>query len=99
MANNGVSLKVLNPTGIDVTEKKRLADRPDNLDGKKIGLIWNNKPQSDVLLDEIGNLLKEKFPRSEIIHLNVTDCCTQLPQEELESLANKIDVGAFAGGD
>lgn len=94
-----VELEVLNPTGIDIIERKGLASRPNTLDGKRIGLIWNRKPNAEVLLDEIGKLLKERFSHAEIHHLSVSDCCTELPHGELEAIAKQIDVGVFSSAD
>ncbi|OGN96211.1 MAG: hypothetical protein A2Y89_01540 [Chloroflexi bacterium RBG_13_51_18] len=41
---------------------KGLAPRLDNLDGKKIGLLCNNKRAAPLILDAAEKLLKKKFP-------------------------------------
>ncbi len=99
MNGSEIRLEVLNPTGVDLTKKRSLAARPDTLDYKRIGLVWNRKPACEVLLAEIGKLLKERYPTAEIHSLQVSDCCTKLPPGELEAIAKQIDVGVFAGAD
>ena len=94
-----VMLEVLDPTGVEVEKTKKLAPRPDTLEGKRIGLIWNTKPNADVLLDEIGKLLKERYPTAQTVPSRITFVCIKLPPGELEAIAKNIDVAVFASGD
>jgi len=43
-----------------------LAPRLEKLDGKKIGLLCNNKRASPLILDVTESLIKEKFPTATI---------------------------------
>jgi hypothetical protein len=45
---------------------KGLAPRLDKLDGKKIGLLCNNKRAAPLILDVTERLIKEKFPTATI---------------------------------
>ena len=54
-------LKVLNPESETRVEKVTGAPRVASLDGKRVGLIFNEKPQGDVLLERTAELLKERF--------------------------------------
>ncbi len=47
----------LDPTGEKETISRSLAERPDNLDGKVIGLLDIIKPRGDVFLDRLEELL------------------------------------------
>jgi hypothetical protein len=94
-----VELKVLNPEGEPVKKEKRLAPRPDTLEGKKIGLIWNGKPYADKLLKEIGKLLVERHPTAETVFRRISFTSVKLPPGELEEIAKDIDVGVFTAGD
>jgi hypothetical protein len=94
-----VELEVLNPEGKIVKRGKTLAPRLENLEGKKIGLVWNGKPNGDKLLNEIGKLLKERYPTSETAFHRISFSGTKLPPGELESIAKDIDAGVFTSGD
>ena len=57
------SYEVLSPWAeADPIPLKGLAPRLDKLDGKKIGLLCNNKRAAPLILDVAEKLLKEKFP-------------------------------------
>ena len=94
-----VTLEVLDPTGVTIAKKKSLAPRLETLEGKKIGLVWNRKPNGDVLLDEIGKVLKERYPSVEAIPCPLSYCCRLLPPGELEGIAKGIDAAVSTGGD
>ena len=57
-----VILKVLDPTGADLEGRVNPAPRPSTLEGKGIGIVWNQKPRSDVLLGYVEELLRKRFP-------------------------------------
>ena len=94
-----VELEVLNPEGKIVKKEKSLAPRLETLEGKKIGLVWNGKPNGDKLLNEIGDLLKERYPTAETVFRRVSFSGVKLPPGELEAIAKDIDAGVFASGD
>ena len=62
-----VSYEVLSPWAeADPIPLKGLALRLDKLDGKKIGLLCNNKRAAPLILDAAEKLLKKKFPTIKI---------------------------------
>ena len=50
----------LDPTSERATIARTLAERPDSLDGKVIGLLDIIKPRGDVFLDRLETLLNER---------------------------------------
>jgi len=61
------SYEVLSPWAeADPIPLSGLAARLDKLDGKKIGLLSNNKRAAPVILDATEKLLKEKFSTAKI---------------------------------
>ena len=54
-------ITVLSPIGVNLTEAQAIAARIPDLNGKIIGLVNNNKPNSRLLQDYIVNLLREKY--------------------------------------
>ena len=98
-SNTEVILEVLAPIGEERPKRKPLASRPDTLDGKKIGLVWNNKPNGDVFLAGVERWVKERHPSAETLGRPISTCCAELPEGELERIAKDIDVAVFALGD
>jgi hypothetical protein len=59
--------EVLSPWAeADPIPLKGLSPRVDKLDGKKIGLLCNNKRAAPLILDVTERLIKEKFPNASI---------------------------------
>ena len=94
-----VELEVLNPAGEPVKMDTILAPRPQTLEGKKIGLVSNGKPNAEKLLNEIGDFLKERYPTARTVFRKISYTSRKLPPGELEAIADDIDVGIFSSGD
>ena len=93
------TLEVLDPSGVTIAERKTLAPRLETFEGKKIGLVWNTKPNGEVLLEEIGELLKERYPGAEILPRTLLFGWREPPPGELEGIAKDIDAAVFTTGD
>lgn len=59
--------EVVNPAGVKKVTPMELAPRLASLEGKTVGLKWNQKPNGNIFLDRIAELLKEKVPGVKII--------------------------------
>ena len=95
-----VNLEVLQPIGLDVKEgKTNAAQRLDNLEGKRIGLVWNSKEYGDKLLDKVEELLADRYPTTEISRWRLRECCQAPPDGELENIAEKVDAVVYTLGD
>ncbi|HEY0453313.1 MAG TPA: hypothetical protein VGD70_29710 [Actinophytocola sp.] len=44
-----------------------LARRPDSLDGKRIGLLWNAKVNADIYLHRLQELIVDRHPGVEFV--------------------------------
>jgi len=62
-----VEWELLVPEGVAIQEPLKLASRITSLEGKTIGLRWNGKPNGEILLNKVVDLLKEKVPSLKII--------------------------------
>ena len=62
--NNGGNVIFYDPVGEVDEQKHAIAPRLDTLDGKVIGLLDNTKHFADVLLQDIGELLRSDFPQA-----------------------------------
>lgn len=93
-----VVLKVLDPTGADLATRVNPAPRLNTLEGKSIGIVWNQKPCSDVLLGYVEELLRERFPTAQFSKW-LAPICTP-PEEGLrERIAKEVDAIIYASGD
>jgi hypothetical protein len=59
--------ELVNPAGVIKITPIKMAARINSLEGKTIGLKWNQKPNGNIFLDRIAELLKEKVPSAKII--------------------------------
>jgi len=98
-------LKTVDPTGIGTEKGRNYAPRLHSLDGKRMGLVWNTKPNGDVLLDEVGKILTERYPTLKVVPL-----CTSTPEARtssgtppakgrLEAIAAEVDAVIYASGE
>jgi hypothetical protein len=88
------SLKVLNPRGErEAAPARGISPRFPKIEGKRIGLYWNGKPDGDYFWDTIEELLKKKFPTATVLRYNG-------PGDLGEALATKIakEVDTFLYG-
>jgi hypothetical protein len=61
--------ELLVPEGAVIKEPLKLAPRITTLEGKTVGLRWNGKPNGEILLNKVAELLKEKVPTIKIVKL------------------------------
>lgn len=89
-------IEILNPTGERATKAITLATRKhEDLRGRRIGLLDNNKPNADKFLDHIGSLLKKRYDSVELVSKRKM---TRIEADCLKELADQCDVviNAFA---
>jgi hypothetical protein len=55
------TIKVLNPVGNVVTKNAPISARIPSINGKTVGILWNSKPNGDILLNAVLELLKSKY--------------------------------------
>jgi len=68
MAEKARNIIVYCPNGKEVTpELNKFAPRIKNLSGKRIGLLWNSKPNGDLFLNGVAEHLNERYQNIRII--------------------------------
>jgi hypothetical protein len=93
---NDDTIEILNPTGVRAFKQIQIAPRMHlNLQGRRIGLLDNNKPNADKFLDHVGALLKTRYEGVELIAKRKM---TRIEADCLKELAERCDVviNAFA---
>ena len=93
------TLRVLDPTGTLSIATDGMAERPDSLAGKRIGLLSNDKLNSEALLDAIYDVLAERFDVSACHRVNKGDASRPAEPEFLSDFSNEVDVALLANGD
>lgn len=82
--------ELANPAGITAIKPIKMAPRlnVDTLAGKTIGLKWNQKPNGDIFLDRIAELLKEKVPNVKVLKFYELEPST-VPQSSNAEVARR----------
>jgi hypothetical protein len=62
------TIRVYDPTAADAAGQDALAVRFGSLDGKTVGLLDNTKDRTEIILDEVESLLRERFPGVRVQH-------------------------------
>ncbi|OGN97770.1 MAG: hypothetical protein A2Y89_06455 [Chloroflexi bacterium RBG_13_51_18] len=96
--------EVLSPwSEADPVPLKGLSPRLDKLDGKKIGLLCNNKRASPLILEVTEKLLKQKFPTVTISTFNARSFSVSSLEKDREGEFNdwikEVDAVIAAVGD
>ena len=93
------------PTGVTIAKKYLdIASRIDTLDGKRVGLLWNGKPNGDVFLNRVAELLEKNYKNIEIIKFwevnpEGTAVVTKYSDELLDRIADSADIVIASSAD
>ena len=91
------------PTGAVITEEySDIALRVSTLEGRRVGLLWNGKPNGDKFLDRVAENLEKKYKSIEIIKLWEADSefiAYKHSDESLDRIANSADIVIASTGD
>ena len=89
-------IEVVSPIGLPRVRRSQLAPRRfATVNGLRIGLLDNNKPNADKFLQFIGEFLRARYPEIEIVPKRKM---TRMESDGLAELAKSCDVmiNAFA---
>jgi hypothetical protein len=83
-------LRVLSPLGVTPDTVRPLARRPSRLDGLRIGVLDNSKPNADVLLARVAERLAA---RARGVHIRRwTKPGSSRPATMIDEIASSVDV-------
>jgi hypothetical protein len=89
-------VEIVNPLGVPRKQLSKLAPRrDDSLDGRRVGLLDNNKPNADRFLQQIAEMLEARYADLTLVHKRKM---TRVESEGLAQLAENCDfvINAFA---
>jgi hypothetical protein len=96
MANQ--DLGFIDPTAGGSRSKIALAPRPMDLAGKVVGLLDNSKEQADVILETIGQALRERYGVAKVIIRRKEAFSRPATEALLNEMAKEVQVAAAALG-
>ena len=85
-------LVTLDPRGGSTHENTGTATRPASLDGLVIGLLSNNKPNSELLLRNVADLVAQQYSIKEVVEANKGSHRIPAPAAMIADLAERCDV-------
>lgn len=90
-------MEVLNPTRSTPAPAKSLARRPPTLRGCRIGVLDNSKPNADVLLGRVAELLVERHGASSVARWRKPGASR--PATVIDEIARASDLVLTGSGD
>ena len=85
-------LITLDPRGSSTHQDTGIAARPGSLEGLTIGLLSNNKPNSELLLRDVADMLKREYAVKDVVEANKGSHRIPAPAEMIADLAERCDV-------
>ena len=94
------NMRLVNPRGTDLASGEfHLNERPSNLSGKTLGLLENHKANSDKVLLELAEILKDKYDIKDVVFLSKHSASLPTKPETVQQLLDKVDVLITGIGD
>ncbi|MEE9276313.1 MAG: hypothetical protein V3V62_13495 [bacterium] len=91
------SIEILSPSAPVRAGDHPLAPRPASLAGLRIGLLHNAKPNGDVLIERVEELLRAEDPAAEAVRWRKDN--PAVPESRIEALVPRVDIVLNAIGD
>ncbi|MDO8532877.1 MAG: hypothetical protein Q7T26_12075 [Dehalococcoidia bacterium] len=89
----------LNPTGVVKKTARPVSARPADLRGKAIGVLWNTKPNADVLMTEMASLVAARYPGARVMMRKKAYVSQSAGKALFDELARECDVVITGSGD
>jgi hypothetical protein len=91
-------LPFIDPTAGGGKAKVALAPRPMDLAGKVVGLLDNTKEQGDVILQTIGEALRERYGVARVVTRKKEHYSKPAKSEIIDEMAREVQVAIAAVG-
>ena len=91
-ANDSRTIFVLDPTAPPRDIRQEMALRLPDLGGRKVGFLWNSKPNGDTLFSRLEELLREKYEITGVAYHRKPTSSAPATKEALDELAEKADM-------
>ena len=91
-------LGFIDPTSSGVLPKIAMAPRSIDLAGKVVGLLCNTKEQSEVILQTVGNALRERYGVARVIMRSKETFTRPATDNLINDMAKEVQVAVAALG-
>ena len=91
-------LGFIDPTAGGSKPQIALAPRPTDLAGKVVGLLDNTKEQADIILQTLGEALRERYGVANVIMRRKEHYSKPATDELIDAMAKEVDVAIAALG-
>ena len=92
------TLGFIDPTAGGGKAKIALAPRPDDLAGKVLGLLDNTKEQGTLILETLGEVLRERFGVARVVLLAKEHYSKPATDALIDQMAAQVDIAIAAVG-
>ena len=100
MGKNSDTFEVLNPVAPASITRISMDYEKENLEGKRVGLFWNRKPNGEIVLSEFGELLKKRYSDIKVEWLQgKNDPAQSAPESTLKEAGEKCEFVIIAAAD
>ena len=94
------NMRLVNPQGTDLVPGEfKLNARPQALAGKTLGLLENTKPNSDKVLLQLAEILKEKHGLKDVVMLSKHSSSLPTKPEVIQQALDQVDLLITGVGD
>lgn len=90
--------RFIDPTSSSDLAKIAMAPRPMDLAGKVVGLICNTKEQSDLILQTVGDALRERYGVARVVMRSKETFTRPATEDLINEMANEVQVAVAALG-
>ena len=90
---------IVNPAGSAARTAAKVAPRPMDLAGLRLGLLDNGKVNFDYLLDDFEGFLREKYPTATVVRRRKPSVSSPCPGDTKKELLEKCDIIITGLGD
>jgi hypothetical protein len=91
-------LPFIDPTRGGSKSKLARATRPIDLAGKVVGLLDNTKEQGNIILDALGEALRERYGVADVVIRRKQYFSKPAAAEIIDEMANRVQVAIAAVG-
>ena len=92
-------ITVLDPMAESTKKEFPMAIRPDKLEGKVMGVIWNTMPNGDILLNRFTELLDKRFHFAQVLRHTKISQVHAITEDILNEFSTKCDFVITGPGD
>lgn len=88
----------IDPSAADGASAIAPAPRPANLQGLVVGLLDNHKEQADIILETMGNALRERYGVARIVLRRKAHYSKTAPDSLIDEMAQEVQIAIAAVG-